>query len=83
MSKTMTDDYPQRVHDALHQLSNARKARLMREHAPAYGLVTSTLSGLIKPDGLTEEGVVKLSEFGAAVGVDREPAPAVEGKAKK
>lgn len=83
MTTPKNDDFAQRVHDALHALPSSRQGKLMAEHRQAYAAMISTVQGIVRPDGLTDEGTVKMNALGAAVGVSRDHAPAPAAPAKK
>jgi hypothetical protein len=83
MTTKTTDDFLQRVVDALEAESNYKRGRLAKEHPHAYWLLTMTASGFIKPDGVSEQGTAAITELAEKIGVPREPVSATEGKSKK
>ena len=83
MTTTKPNDYTQRIVNAVHALPAPERRRLFPHHERAYRVAEFVSTGLVRLDGLTDDGAAALDALAAAVKVERVPtAEPVEPKKK-
>jgi hypothetical protein len=81
-AKAAHDDYTQRIVNAIHATPERERGAIFPRHTRAFRIIEAVHDGLIRPDGLTDDGTAAVDALAAQVKVPRvvAPEPAKSGK---